>query len=46
MEKLGLERDETITWKTRDAEAKLANAFNNPNYVEENKKKKEMEAAK
>ena len=41
MEKLGLERDENLTWKTRDAEAKLANAFMNPKFTEENKKKKE-----
>ena len=41
MEQLGLERDESITWKTRDAEAKLANAFMNPKYTEDKKKEKE-----
>ena len=38
MEKLGLERDESVTWKTRDAEAKLADAFMNPNRGGDKKK--------
>ena len=36
MADLGLERDENITWKTREAEAKMANAFNNPNFGKKN----------
>ena len=30
MADLGLERDEKLTWKTRDAEATMADAFMNP----------------
>ena len=30
MTTLGLKRDEKITWKTRDAEAEMAAAFNDP----------------
>ena len=31
MEDLGLTRDDNLTWKTRDAEREMAEAFNNPN---------------
>tara|TARA_B110000285_G_C14728972_1_gene425582 strand:+ start:98 stop:517 length:420 start_codon:yes stop_codon:yes gene_type:complete len=30
LEDLGLSRDEKLTWKTRDAEREMAEAFNNP----------------